>query len=66
MAKFREVPVRALEVSAICEKCRVGVSMIYKGIMLTVDPPLYPHECPRCGVTENLEGIYPRIEHHPQ
>jgi hypothetical protein len=48
-----------IAVFAYCEKCKV--SLEYNGVTLTSYPALYPHSCPMCGHTENLDHIYPII-----
>lgn len=33
------------------------------GMMLTIDPPLFPHRCNKCGRQENFQTNYPHIEY---
>lgn len=68
----REVrPVRAVEVVARCDairkgrkKQRCGGILEFGGIVLTSNPPQYPHECRVCGHIESLDRAYPTIEYH--
>lgn len=55
-----EVEHRA-EAVAVSWACDCGGQMKATGIMLTVDPPLYPHKCTLCGAVENLDERYPTI-----
>lgn len=41
-----------------CQSC--GGALKYSGVVLTVDPPLYPHTCKQCGESVNLSAISPR------
>lgn len=43
--------------------CNCGGKMIPEGIVLTVYPPLYPHKCERCGLTENTHNRYPYMSY---
>lgn len=40
-----------------------GGELIFTNVTLTMNPPVYPHKCNRCGRTETLDQIYPCIEY---
>ena len=40
-----------------CPKCHSF--MVWGGIELTSNPPVFPHTCPKCGLVENLRRTYP-------
>lgn len=50
------------EVVFICDSCEEG-HMWTDNTMLTVDPPLYPHTCNKCGHQANYDKVYPGIEY---
>lgn len=54
----------AVQVDYRCDWCRKG-HMRPTGVMLTVNPPLFPHRCDndQCLKVENLDRTYPLIEH---
>ena len=39
--------------------CSCGGEMIATGKLLTSYPPLYEHQCSKCGIIENLNTSYP-------
>ena len=53
-------------VDMLCEKCKTGV-MRPTGIVLTSNPPQYPHKCNYCGNKEVYDTCYPfqKIETAP-
>jgi hypothetical protein len=55
-----ERKVHPVSVDYICDVCGKGY-MRYSGVMLTVNPPLYPHKCDKCGQGMNLSEVYPHI-----
>ena len=42
-------------------KCDCGGDMIYNGMVLTSNPPLYPHICDKCEARVNRRNKYPMI-----
>jgi hypothetical protein len=55
--------VNVYEVNYGCDKC--GEIMKFNGMSLMSSPPQYPHTCPECGYSVNLEMTYPTIEYKP-
>ena len=53
---------QAFTIDYQCDECGKGW-MRATGVMLTVDPPLYPHRCTDCGHEQNMDICYPHIEH---
>jgi len=53
-------PVEVSEVEYICPSCHTG-RMLPSGLALMSNPPLYPHVCPNCNTTLNLQHRYPRL-----
>lgn len=54
----------AIEIDYLCDWCEKG-HMRWRGMTLTVHPPLYPHQCDngQCLRVANLDRTYPHIEH---
>ena len=48
-----------VDVYAVKRQCDCGGEMESTGLMLSVDPPLYPHRCSECNATENFKQAYP-------
>jgi hypothetical protein len=44
---------------AYCKKCEAEI--IFIGVCLTLNPPLYIHKCEKCGKLANLNKIYPQL-----
>lgn len=42
-----------------CDKCEIGIMERNGNIILTSEPPLYPHKCNNCGHEEAYAVIYP-------
>lgn len=61
--RYESVEVRTVENRAVCNDC--NVEMEFGGVTLTTYPPLYPHRCPKCGTTQNLNNCYPCISYEP-
>lgn len=61
MSEIRE-RLYPFRVDKSCEVCGEG-RMRSTGMMLTIDPPLYPHVCNRCGDGEEFRSVYPTIEY---
>lgn len=55
-----EQEVKTFSVSYLCDKCDDG-EMIPTGFMLTMDPPLFPHECSKCSHEQNFHDKYPKL-----
>ena len=51
--------VKVFEVKMQCEKC--NGEMEQSGNILLTNPPLYPHNCNKCGYAENYRIQYPNI-----
>ena len=51
---------KVLEVHMRCDTCGEGM-MVPTGVMFPTNPPLYQHECSRCGVIEDFPQTYPYI-----
>ena len=47
-------------VSYICDECGKG-EMRATGVMLTSNPPQFPHKCNSCGVEKVFRAKYPQI-----
>lgn len=45
--------VKTLSVHMKCDKCQNGLMEPDGNIILTTEPPLYPHKCNNCGCTES-------------
>ena len=56
MSEFR-VEVTVEEVQYLCDDC--VVEMKPTGVMLSSNPPWFPHQCPSCGKHEDLKRKYP-------
>lgn len=59
--EFRK-EVKPILVQYHCDDCQ-EYEMVPTGIILTVNPPLYPHKCPGCGATRNFKEKYPKVEY---
>lgn len=58
----RETEMVPVRVEVMCNTCKVP--MEFTGRQLLMSPPLYPHVCPKCGLTMNIRSrCYPRIEY---
>lgn len=44
-----------------CDKCGIEMHHI-DGMELPTDPPSYPHICPQCGGTVNMDKVMPYTE----
>lgn len=44
-----------------CLKCEKGIMERDGSIVLTTDPPQYPHKCNYCGEKENFPESLPRL-----
>lgn len=56
-----KIEVKTFKVILKCDKCKDGI-MKYNGIVLTSNPPLFPHVCNKCGYKQNIRGKkYPHI-----
>ena len=53
--------VEAVEVVLFCDEC--GEKMQHTGMILTSEPPWYPHKCPDCGLLKNYRKKYPYVEY---
>lgn len=61
METKKEVKVK--QVDYICPECENG-SMRPTGHVLSMDPPLYQHECTNCGNIIEIKGkTYPYVEY---
>lgn len=60
MTEVRKV--QATQVDERCPKCGQGW-MRGTGIVLTSNPPQYPHKCTNCGYTQTYGVQYPYIVH---
>jgi hypothetical protein len=58
---FSELPVGVVQVNACCPTCNVQLKWSQQ--TLTMMPPRYPHSCPLCLKTWNLDNVYPHIEY---
>ena len=59
--KYMEVvaEVKTLSVYMKCDKCNNGLMLENGHIILTTDPPKYPHKCNNCGYEDNYFVRYP-------
>ncbi len=53
------IPVNTFVAQYKCPNC--SVFMKFSGVVLTSNPPQYPHVCPDCGHKETLRKSYPAI-----
>ena len=51
--------VKTLMVHMKCDKCGNGLMLKDGNIILTTEPPQYPHKCNNCGHQENYFFPYP-------
>jgi len=56
-----EYQVEYYGVAYVCDDCGDGYMIREGNIMLTMNPPLFPHRCTTCGATKNLEEGYPTV-----
>ena len=57
-----KIEVKTFKVILECDECKDGI-MIYNGIVLTSNPPQFPHICNKCGEKKNIRGKkYPYIK----
>jgi hypothetical protein len=57
-----EHPVEVVQIHRKCKECDTG-KMFPTGMILTVYPERYTHECKECGATDSYPVTYPRIEY---
>ena len=61
MNKEIKTEVKTFRIELQCDECD-GI-MSHNGIVLTSNPPLFPHECDKCGYRKNVRGIkYPYLK----
>ncbi len=53
---------QAVTVDYNCDECQIG-KMRFDGIVLTSNPPQYPHQCNKCGHAQTFFEHYPHIEY---
>lgn len=55
-------PIRPIKVDYRCDKCDIGY---YRptGMMLTMSPPLFKHECNKCGDLATFTEKYPTVRY---
>ena len=51
---------RKLEHKLLCPDCRI--EMVMGNTVYMTNPPLYPYECPQCGMHTSVRQIYPYTE----
>ena len=51
--------IKTFRIKLACDEC--DGDMIYNGIVLTSNPPLFPHVCNKCGVKINSRKKYPYL-----
>ncbi len=54
--------VRVIQVEMTCDRCMLNV-MRPLNYVLTVSPPLFPHQCIGCGHKANYRKTYPAVEY---
>ena len=52
--------VRTFNVEYVCDSCNQA-NMRSTGIVLTSNPPWYPHKCPNCGACQDFRTSYPKF-----
>jgi hypothetical protein len=57
-------PARVVLVDMACDHCSVG-RMRFSGVVLTTNPPQYPHTCTSCGTTATYGNTYPHLDYEP-
>lgn len=62
MSQLIEREMRSVEVDCVCD---CGHPMRPNGVVLMVNPPVYPHKCTGCGRFEKFEIQYPFIKYVP-
>ena len=60
-----KVEVRVYVVHYYCDKEDCDGEMLSTGVMLTSDPPQYPHECNKCGESKTFDKVYPYTAKEP-
>lgn len=55
----KSVPIEAEMVYLYCDEC--GGQMMPTGIVICTYPPMYEHQCAKCGKQEMRRHEYPRI-----
>ncbi len=56
----KRTEIKTFLVSYVCEKCEAG-EMKPTGVMLTSDPPKWPHSCSACGHEQVFCLKYPAV-----
>lgn len=41
--------------------CECGGEFVSTGIVIDTYPPIYPHQCNKCGERRNMEGLFPNV-----
>lgn len=57
----KEFEVKTVGIDYVCDVCGVG-TMSHTGIVLSSNPPQYPHKCWNCGHEQTYYSRYPRTE----
>ena len=50
------------QLSIVRVYCDCGEELKTTGYTLLSNPPMYEHECPKCGIRYNLPSAYPKTE----
>jgi transcription elongation factor Elf1 len=61
MAEIKK-EVKTYKTEYVCDECGIGTMESCSGIVLTSNPPRYPHKCTNCGCERHFTGTkYPVI-----
>lgn len=59
---LEQLPLRPVQVKYVCDVCGEG-EYLPTGIMLTSNPPQFPHECDSCGDSQTFTEKYPTVRY---
>ena len=57
-----QMPLRPVRVDYKCDKCGAGY-MRPTGVLLTSNPPQFPHRCNNCDAHQNFTEKYPTVRY---
>jgi hypothetical protein len=60
---IKTTDVTPVKVQAFCDQSNCNGEMRPTGTCLTTMPPIYPHQCDKCGAIESFKRTYPFIDY---
>jgi hypothetical protein len=60
----QQIPQQVVSVTYQCDACGEG-NMKPTNMVLTSNPPQYPHVCDKCGATQTFCRTYPYVRYVP-